>query len=87
MELAEEFITLHREARAWRSGARDLETIGRDIAKLEKIATPFPRISYDEAVKMLQEGHAKGELETSSSGAATSARPTRPISRRSSIGR
>ena len=42
----------------------DLETIGRDISKLEKIQPPFPRISYDEAVKMLQEGHAKGELET-----------------------
>jgi asparaginyl-tRNA synthetase len=42
----------------------DLVTIGRDISKLEKIQAPFPRISYDEAVKMLQEGHAKGALET-----------------------
>ncbi|MGQ0543440.1 MAG: amino acid--tRNA ligase-related protein, partial [Blastocatellia bacterium] len=41
----------------------DLETIGRDVALLEKVKTPFPRITYDEAVKMLQEGHAKGELE------------------------
>ncbi len=41
----------------------DLENIGRDIAKLEKITPPFPRISYDEAVKMLQEAHAKGALE------------------------
>ena len=37
--------------------------IGRDISKLEKIEAPFPRITYDEAVKMLQEGHAKGALE------------------------
>jgi asparaginyl-tRNA synthetase len=41
----------------------DLQTIGRDVAPLEKITTPFPRITYDEAVKMLQEGHAKGALE------------------------
>jgi asparaginyl-tRNA synthetase len=42
----------------------DLQTIGRDISKLEKIEAPFPRISYDDAVKNLQEGHAKGALET-----------------------
>jgi asparaginyl-tRNA synthetase len=42
----------------------DLQTIGRDVSKLEKIEAPFPRISYDDAVKNLQEGHAKGALET-----------------------
>jgi asparaginyl-tRNA synthetase len=42
----------------------DLQTIGRDISKLEKIEAPFPRISYDDAVKNLQEGHAKGTLES-----------------------
>jgi asparaginyl-tRNA synthetase len=41
----------------------DLLAIGRDISKLEKIEAPFPRISYDDAVKNLQEGHAKGALE------------------------
>jgi asparaginyl-tRNA synthetase len=41
----------------------DLQTIGRDVAHLEKITAPFPRVTYDEAVKMLQEGHAKGALE------------------------
>jgi asparaginyl-tRNA synthetase len=41
----------------------DLQTIGRDVSKLEKVETPFPRITYDEAVKMLQEAHAKGALE------------------------
>jgi len=43
----------------------DLQVIGRDVAKLEKIQAPFPRITYDEAVKMLQEAHAKGVLENS----------------------
>jgi asparaginyl-tRNA synthetase len=41
----------------------DLRGIGRDISKLEKVEPPFPRISYDDAVKSLKEGHAKGELE------------------------
>jgi len=42
----------------------DLQTIGRDISKLEKVTPPFPRISYDDAVRNLQEGHAKGVLES-----------------------
>jgi len=41
----------------------DLQTIGRDISKLEKIDTPFPRITYDEAVERLQEGFTQGALE------------------------
>ena len=32
----------------------DLKLIGRDTSKLEKIETPFPRITYDEAVRLLQ---------------------------------
>jgi len=63
MDLAEAFISSvvkrcveHRRA--------DLQAIGRDIPTLEKIEPPFPRISYDDAVNMLQEGHAKGALET-----------------------
>src|ERR1700739_4545652 len=42
----------------------DLQTIGRDLSKLEKIEVPFPRITYDDAVKLLQQGQAKGELDT-----------------------
>jgi asparaginyl-tRNA synthetase len=41
----------------------DLTIIGRDLAQLEKIDGPFPRITYDEAVTKLQEGHAEGKLE------------------------
>src|SRR5271157_3916422 len=62
MKLAEEFITFIVK-RCLERRRPELETIGRDTSKLEKIDTPFPRITYDEAVKMLQEGHAKGELE------------------------
>jgi asparaginyl-tRNA synthetase len=62
MDLAQEFIT-HIVNRVLSKRADDMKTIGRDLAPLEKVAAPFPRITYDEAVQMLQEGHAKGELE------------------------
>ena len=41
----------------------ELKTLERDISKLEAITSPFPRLHYDDAVRMLQEGHEKGELE------------------------
>jgi asparaginyl-tRNA synthetase len=63
MELAEGLISFIVK-RCLEKRPADLQTIGRDISKLEKIEAPFPRISYDEAVKNLQEGHAKGALET-----------------------
>ncbi|MGA8143054.1 MAG: asparagine--tRNA ligase [Candidatus Acidiferrales bacterium] len=34
--------------------ARELAVLERDVAKLEKITPPFPRISYDDAIKVLQ---------------------------------
>jgi len=33
----------------------ELKTLGRDVSKLEKIQAPFPRISYDDAIKFLHE--------------------------------
>ena len=63
MELAEGLISFIVKRCLDRRRA-DLQTIGRDISKLEKIVPPFPRISYDDAVKNLQEGHAKGALES-----------------------
>ncbi|MGC2446844.1 MAG: asparagine--tRNA ligase [Candidatus Sulfotelmatobacter sp.] len=63
MELAEGLISF-LVMRCLERRRVDLQTIGRDIAKLEKIAPPFPRISYDDAVKNLQEGHAQGALES-----------------------
>src|SRR6516165_8403948 len=62
MDLAEGFISFI-VGRCLEKRRPELETIGRDISKLEKITAPFPRITYDDAVKMLDEGHAKGELE------------------------
>jgi asparaginyl-tRNA synthetase len=63
MDLAEALITFQVK-RCLEGRRNDLETIGRDLAKLEKITTPFPRISYDEAAHRLEEGHAQGALET-----------------------
>jgi asparaginyl-tRNA synthetase len=63
MDLAEGLISFLVK-RCLEKHSTDLKTIGRDASKLEKITSPFPRITYDEAVKMLQEGHAQGVLET-----------------------
>jgi asparaginyl-tRNA synthetase len=41
----------------------ELKTLERDTSVLEAIAAPFPRLHYDDAVELLQQGHAKGELE------------------------
>ncbi len=63
MELAEGLISFIVK-RCLEKRRVDLQTIGRDISKLEKIEAPFRRISYDDAVKNLQEGHTQGKLET-----------------------
>ncbi len=62
MELAEGLITFLVK-RCLEKRRADLQVVGRDVAKLEKIDAPFPRITYDEAVERLQQGFAKGELE------------------------
>jgi len=53
MDLAEDFIA-YIVKRVLANRRHELETLGRDLAKLEKVETPFPRISYDEAVERLQ---------------------------------
>src|SRR5580658_2669296 len=63
MELAEGLLTFLVK-RCLERRRTDLATIGRDVAKLEKIDVPFPRITYDQAAKMLQEAHSKGALES-----------------------
>jgi asparaginyl-tRNA synthetase len=62
MSLAQEMVSFLVK-RCLEKRRTDLQTIGRDVARLEKIEVPFPRISYDDAVSMLQQAHAKGELE------------------------
>jgi len=62
MDLGEEMITFIVE-RVLRDRKDDLKTLERDISVLENIKSPFPRVHYDKAVEMLQEGFEKGELE------------------------
>ena len=62
MDLGEGLVSFIVERCLQRRRA-ELDVIGRDISKLEKITPPFPRITYDKAVEMLQEGHAKGAVE------------------------
>jgi asparaginyl-tRNA synthetase len=62
MDLGEGLILAIVE-RVLNDRSHELATLERDTAVLEAIKGPFPRLHYDEAVKMLQEGHEKGELE------------------------
>jgi asparaginyl-tRNA synthetase len=63
LELAEHFIS-HIVARVLELHRADLKTIGRDVAKLEAIQAPFPRLSYEEAHAMLADAFSKGLLDT-----------------------
>jgi len=57
MALAEALVS-HIVASVLKNRSRELETIGRDTARLAKVAPPFPRITYDQAVEILQQ-HGK----------------------------
>jgi asparaginyl-tRNA synthetase len=54
MDLAEAFVQ-HIVSHVLEHCQDELETLERDTAPLEKIAQPFPRISYDEAVEIIKE--------------------------------
>ena len=62
MDLAEAFL-IHIVTRVLELHRADLKVIGREIAKLEAIQAPFPRLSYDEAHQMLEAAYAAGKLE------------------------
>ena len=56
MRLAEDFVAFIVQ-RVLENRQEELKKLERDTAPLEKVTTPFPRISYDDAVKIL---HDKG---------------------------
>ena len=62
MDLSEKFLS-YIAARVLEDRPEELKTLERDTAKLEAIVPPFPRVHYDDAVKMLHEGFEKGDLE------------------------
>ena len=49
-----EGIVSHVVARVLERRKADLVTLERDLSKLENVKAPFPRVSYDEALKMLE---------------------------------
>jgi len=62
MNLAERFLSFIAE-RVLEDRQEELKTLERDVSKLQEIVPPFPRLHYDEAVKMLHEGFEQGALE------------------------
>jgi asparaginyl-tRNA synthetase len=63
MNLCESFLS-YIAARVLEDRAEELKILERDTSKLEGIKSPFPRLHYDEAVRILHEGHERGEMET-----------------------
>ena len=63
MSLAERMLS-YIAARVLEDRKEELKVLERDTSKLEAIVAPFPRVHYDDAVKMLVAGFEKGELET-----------------------
>lgn len=54
MKLQEEFVT-HIVQTVLKERRRELEELERDISMLERVQTPFPRITYDRALEILKE--------------------------------
>ena len=63
MSLSERMLS-YIAARVLEDRKEELKVLERDTSKLEAIIAPFPRVHYDDAVKMLEEGFAKGALES-----------------------
>ncbi len=57
LRIQENFVS-HLAQSILKNCQKELKTLERDTSKLETIVAPFPRITYDEAIKLLQEkGH------------------------------
>ncbi|MBS4203154.1 asparagine--tRNA ligase [Lederbergia citrea] len=54
LKVQEEYVA-HIVQSVLKNCSLELERLGRDTSKLEKITVPFPRISYDDAIKFLHE--------------------------------
>jgi asparaginyl-tRNA synthetase len=62
MDLSERFLSFIA-ARVLETRQEELKVLERDTSKLEAIVPPFPRVHYDEAVRMLHEGFEQGQVE------------------------
>ncbi len=54
MEVEEQFIS-YIVQRVLKERGPELKSLGRDTSRLEKITPPFPRISYDDALQMIDQ--------------------------------
>jgi asparaginyl-tRNA synthetase len=62
LELSENFLS-HIVQSVLKNRGPELAVIGREPAKLQAIVPPFPRITYDDAVSLLNAAHKTGQLE------------------------
>jgi asparaginyl-tRNA synthetase len=60
MEIQEQFVSYLVQT-TLRERRRELDFLGRDLQRLEKIEPPFPRIPYDQAVDMINKAAQAGE--------------------------
>ncbi len=60
LEIQEQFVSYLVQT-TLRERRKELELLGRDLGRLEKIEPPFPRIHYDEAVEMINKAAEAGE--------------------------
>lgn len=54
LKVQEEYVS-HIVQSVLKNCSLELTTLGRDVSKLEQIKAPFPRITYDDAIKFLHE--------------------------------
>ncbi len=60
MAIEEQFVS-HIVQRCLHTCGPELAVLERDTAYLEKVSPPFPRIHYDEAVRLINEAAARGD--------------------------
>jgi asparaginyl-tRNA synthetase len=61
MEIQEQFVSYIVQT-TLRERRKELESLGRDLGRLEKIEPPFPRIHYDDAVEMINKAAEAGAV-------------------------
>ncbi len=61
MEIEEEFVSYIIQ-RCLNECAPELAVLERDLTHLQKVTPPFPRLHYDDAVKMINDAAGAGEL-------------------------
>jgi asparaginyl-tRNA synthetase len=59
MEIQEQFVSYVVQT-TLKERHRELDLLGRDLGRLEKIEPPFPRIHYDEATELINKGAEAG---------------------------